>query len=644
MLKTIQVAMLAAFLLCGSSLTAETTLNPMKSDSNSLQTTKIADRFTPADIAQVHLSGIIGGHVDSAARRLNKGQIERFVKVIEQGGSWSGWNGCYAGWWLEAALNSWKYSQDEKMRSVIAGTVNRLLKAQQPDGYIGDYALECRFYKQDWNNLDMPIGWPPKNMAQFDVWDTYCTVFGLTKYYEVTGDQRALEAARRLADLIVDTFGDGKQDIMKINFDNGHISAAVIQGFGYLYGVTGDRKYLDFCKYIASRYGQKDTVPILLTEVSGTGYPFLDTAPIVKHMEFEYNLTGLCELYRFTGDKKWLITCQNLYDGYYAPLLKSMVFHGFHTAPEGVKVPRTYHGTLECCDLNGIDRWFIEMARLTGETKYLDALEWLLYNVYLPRDLPDGKVSPHGINADKNVAMGISKDVTDDVFHCCWNSVPLGHSYLPAWCYFTTLDGILVNFYEPSTLSTDAGGVKVHLEQKTKYPMDVLVEISVEPEKPADFSLYLRIPGWCETAKVLVNGKAQEGVHPVAGSLARLNRLWTKNDRVSLAMEMPAKVATIKYPGGKNIRTIERGPLILCATEILNPDMNLDSIVAFEETDGTLKGEALDTGGFRATAVVPADGGQARKTVPVILTPYADVSADGGYRVEFAQKNKNAAK
>ena len=92
---------------------------------------KVADRFTPVDIARVHLTGTIGGHVDSAAKRLNKGQIERFLKVIEQGGSGGGWNGGYAGWWLEAALNSVGVEVDRRVGVIVDAERHRVVEVRR---------------------------------------------------------------------------------------------------------------------------------------------------------------------------------------------------------------------------------------------------------------------------------------------------------------------------------------------------------------------------------------------------------------------------------------------------------------------------------------------------------------------------------
>lgn len=40
------------------------------------------------------------------------------------------------------------------------------------------------------------------------------------------------------------------------------------------------------------------------------------------------------------------------------------------------------------------------------------------------------------------------------------------------------------------------GGDRVRIEQQTRYPWEGDIKISVDPDQPRDFSVYLRIPGW----------------------------------------------------------------------------------------------------------------------------------------------------
>jgi hypothetical protein len=202
--------------------------------------------------------------------------------------------------------------------------------------------------------------------------------------------------------------------------------------------------------------------------------------------------------------------------------------------------------------------------------------------------------------------------------------------------------------YEPSTLETEVAGVKVRIEQVTRYPLEGSVDLSVDPTAPVRFDLFLRIPGWCTRAKVLVNGKEHSGVAPAAGSLVRVHREWNKRDRVSLVLDMPARVVKREYAGNpiSSCLTVERGPLILALPQRLNPDLDLDTVTLLADSDGILEVEAapvedparLGSIGFRGTgfSVVQEAGNQVRKTFPILLVPYASAGTGDKYRVEFA--------
>lgn len=45
------------------------------------------------------------------------------------------------------------------------------------------------------------------------------------------------------------------------------------------------------------------------------------------------------------------------------------------------------------------------------------------------------------------------------------------------------------------------------MSETTEYPFGEHVTLSVAPEWPVRFPLTLRIPGWCDAARVVVNGQ-----------------------------------------------------------------------------------------------------------------------------------------
>ena len=582
----------------------------------------ISDQFTPAPIEQVKLTGLLGKHVDSVPGRLFNGQRETYLNVFEHPTDTNIWQAEHIGKWLESACNQMAYTHDAKLRALVDKTVARLIELQQPDGWLGSYAPEYRFHKYDWKaNVDKKYE-PFYNGPFYDIWCHYLTMGGLMRYYEVTGSKPALAAVQKIADLIIATFGEGKQDLMLINHDHGFGPGVGVFPFSKLYLLTGDGRYRDFANYITTQYGRQGKVPIQMTATSKDGYPFPDWAQI-KHCEFELCLAGMCQLYRGTGEPQFFVTPHNLYTGYFAPLNETISLHGFKSPPPGMRVPDTYYGFLETCDIVPTLRWYVEMARITGDSQYLDAVEWNLYNALLSRDLPDGSVWP-----------GLDLPQTN-IFHCCYSMLVVGLSYIPNWAYFSKTNGIMVNLYESSVLSTHVADVPVNLEQTTEYPLDGTVKLKIKPERPATFDLSLRIPKWCQSARVQVNGKPVEGVLPVPGTIYKISRQWKSGDTVELVLDMPGHAVRREFAknAGQSVMTLERGPLLLAATAKLNPGVKLETINPVVAANGTIQLEALaklkavntSSALFRAGPTTTANASANRKQdgASFFLTPYA---------------------
>ena len=71
------------------------------------------------------------------------------------------------------------------------------------------------------------------------------------------------------------------------------------------------------------------------------------------------------------------------------------------------------------------------------------------------------------------------------------------------------------------------------VDQNTHYPFDEEVEFVVDLPKEVRFALYLRVPGWCDGARVAINGKRLE-VTAKPRCYIRIDRTWSRGDRVNL--------------------------------------------------------------------------------------------------------------
>ena len=109
---------------------------------------------------------------------------------------------------------------------------------------------------------------------------------------------------------------------------------------------------------------------------------------------------------------------------------------------------------------------------------------------------------------------------------CCPPNLERTFASLPGYFYSTSSDGIYAHLYDNSELNWHLeNGTGLKVTQKTNYPWDGRVEITVTPAQPSNFTFYLRIPGWADGAQVTVNGKAVSGAKP--GQYLAIQRHWS---------------------------------------------------------------------------------------------------------------------
>jgi len=109
--------------------------------------------------------------------------------------------------------------------------------------------------------------------------------------------------------------------------------------------------------------------------------------------------------------------------------------------------------------------------------------------------------------------------------------------------WMATMDhGLAATLYGPCKVQTRVtDNISVDIDCQTSYPFEELINMTVNPEKDIEFSLYLRVPEWCQNPEIKINGTAinikQEG-----NEFIRIFRLWKRNDKITLHFPMNVKV------------------------------------------------------------------------------------------------------
>jgi len=402
-----------------------------------------------------------------------------------------------------------------------------------------------------------------RRWTSWDVWVHKYDLIGLLSYYEATGYTPALESARRIGDLLARTFGSepGQRDIITAGEHVGMAATSVLEPMVNLYRFTGDRRYLDFCAYLVRAWDQPNG-PKIITSLNSAGSVFKTANG--KAYEMMSNLVGLAELYRVSGNPLYLRTTQIAW--------KDIVDHRLyvdgttssseHFADDDVLPGEESSNTGEGCATVTFLQLTWHLLRLTGEPQYADQLERTTYNALLGAQEPrSGDICYFTpLNGKKSPGPGIN---------CCVSSEPRGISMIPQLAWGTQGEGAAILFYVPGNVKLATAAGEVSIESKTSFPLDGNIELTVRPTRAVRFPLFLRVPSWAARYRAAVNGDTFTGK---PGGFLTIDREWSPGEIVRIEMDMTVHV----LPGGSSYPysvAIQRGPQLLALEETLNREV-----------------------------------------------------------------------
>lgn len=505
------------------------------------------DKLVPYSPHAVQISGYLGDKMNLViGKRIKSQDVEHLLEPFRHKEETRMWQSEFWGKWIQSAIAAYAYNHDPELLAIIKNAVSGLLATQLSNGYIGNYSDAAQ-------------------LQQWDIWGRKYTMLGLLAYYDLTGDKPALKGATMLADHLMTQVGPGKTDIVKTGNYRGMPSSSILEPVVLLYRRTGEKKYLDFAQYIVDQWETENGPGLLSKAIAGIPvserFPFPASWWSYENGQKAYEMMscyeGLLELYRITGKPDYLKAVQlavgNIISDEINLAGSGSAFECFYHGVKYQDEP-TYH-TMETCVTMTWMKLCFNLLKLTGEPKYADQIEKSAYNALLASLKNDGsqiaKYSPlGGIRHAGEEQCGMH-------INCCNANGPRAFMMLPSFAVMSSGDEIYLNMYGAisSTLSL-TGKNKVLIEQSSDYPVTGKVEINVNPDKAEEFTLALRIPAWSVATAVKLNDQEVNGV--VAGSYLKISRVWSKYDKVTVNLDLTAKLVTLN-----NNQAITRGPLVL---------------------------------------------------------------------------------
>lgn len=489
---------------------------------------------------------------------------------------------------VEAASYCLSRRYDGELDALVDEIIGIVASAQQPDGYLNAFIT---FTKPDkrWRDL----------FACHELYNAGALAEAAAAHFRATGKRTLLDPVCRYIDYIDSCFGPEEG---KLKGYCGH--PGVEMGLASLFRATGTRRYLDLSRFFVEQRGRLpnwfdseesgDTalhwVESLRNfylrnnrdfhEFNQSHLPARRQREAVGHaVRAMYFYSGMADIAREYGDGELMDACEAIW---------ADVFHRKMYVTGGVGSEYDIEGFgpayylpnrgayAETCAAAGLVFFSHRMLQMTGEGKYADAVERVLYNL-LPASVSlDGKAffyqNPQQSDGDDEMRQ------PQYTCACCPTNAARVISGLGGYFYSCGGGSIYVNQYAASAACIRLGGHEVMIEQHTEYPWNGRIEMKILPDKPAAFTLCLRLPAWCGRHALALNGESRPpGRRPVDGYV-KLRRLWQAGDTVTLDLEMPVQRVRAHPMVTENIgkTALMRGPVVYCLEETDNlEDMDL---------------------------------------------------------------------
>ena len=468
---------------------------------------------------------------------------------------------------------------DAQLEALVDQVVEKIVSAQQPDGYLNTHFIvtqpELRF----------------KNLRDFH--ELFCAghlVEAAVAHYQATGKRTLLDATCRYIDLIGATFGP--EPGQKRGYD-GHpeLEMALVR----LYHATGEERYLQMARFQVEERGRKPL--FFLTEARERGEdpdkfwartyeycqahaPIRDQDEVVGHaVRAMYLYSAAADLAREFHDPSLLATCERLWDHlvHRRMYLTGGIGPGHHNEgfTEDYDLPdETAYA--ESCAAIGLMFWNERMAQLTGDGRYADVIERVMYNGFLSGLSLDGM---RFFYENPLASTGNHHRQEWYACPCCPPNLSRTLASIGGYFYATGPAAAWVHQYAQGAVELDIDGRPVRLEVQTRYPWDGEITLAVIPEQPQAFVLSLRVPDWCEQFELSVNGERLDQQPGRNGYLA-IQRIWQPGDRVRLWLVMPIR-PVFANPAARQLVgrvALQRGPLVYCLEGVDHAMAALDRI------------------------------------------------------------------
>jgi DUF1680 family protein len=501
-------------------------------------------------------------------------------KGKHEGTNWSDGD-CYK--WMEAVIHIYGITREARLDATLDDLIAVIAKAQDPDGYICTQVQLTD--KERWQNT-----------SHHELYNMGHLMTAAVIHHRVTGKTNFLDIAVKLADYLYDVFNPRPEELTHFGWNPSNI-----MGLVDVYRATSNEKYLELANIFVTMRGSVPLPPVRsqqypefmkVSRDSDPGDQNQDRIPLreettaVGHaVTATYLYCGATDVVAETGEEELLNALETIWEDM---TKKRMYITGavgtYHNgiSKRGDRVHEAFgleyqlpnaSAYNETCANIGNAMWNWRMLGISGDAKYADVMEQVIYNSGLSPISIDGEhfcyTNPlrwHGAEHEVLSHDTPERWITHNCY-CCPPQVARTIARMQNWAYSLSDEGVWINLYGSNEITAAVAGEVLQMKQETDYPWDGAVNLTMTQAPSAEFSFFLRIPSWAKKTEVYVNG---EPIKVNSGQYLEIKRLWQVNDEVRLCLDMEPRLvqAHPRVEEARNQVAVMRGPLVYCLESV----------------------------------------------------------------------------
>lgn len=495
------------------------------------------------------------GWLEEQLKRMANGMTGNMDTIYEKVmGSRNGWLGGDGDvwergpYWIDGLLPLAYILNDKALKDKIQPWIEWTLASQKPNGYFGPDT--DRNYEPGLQRNNAHDWWPKMVMLKI-----------MQQYYSATGDQRVIPFLTNYFKYQLEQLP--QNPLGKWTFWGERRGGDNLMIVYWLYNITGDKFLLELGELI-----HKQT------------FNWTDIFLNQNHLSRQNSLhcVNLAQ-----GFKEPVIYYQQNKDAQQIQAVKKAIKDMRHTiafpiglwgGDELLRFGNPTQGSELC---TAVEMMFSleKMLEITGDVQWADHIERIAYNA-LPTQISDDFSSRqyyqqiNQVEITRKLRNFVTPHEDTDIlfgelcgYPCCTSNLHQGWPKLTQHLWFATNDnGLAALLYAPSEVTANiANGIEVTVREETTYPFDEKIQFNFsftdKKIKKAFFPFHFRIPEWCTSPIIKLNGKIIN-IETPSGEIARLSREWQNGD--ALIIEFPMNVKADYWYDGAAV--IERGPLV----------------------------------------------------------------------------------